>query len=295
MTEATAAMTVRTPSAGASVIEIAGEVTARSEAALMDAYERASGERTRAVILNFAGLEYMNSSGIGLLVTLLVRANRNKQRMLAFGLTEHYRQIFELTRLDEAIAHPRRRGRGARRGRRLTQKGAHHDHQPDTPGRRRMGAAGRPPRGDRRRARSGRINVAGRRPTSPIQGFGRMWQKTYRTPARRLDVDAARGDRGLEGALPRASGRRATASSRRSPASRRARSPRSTCPCPGGLKLSTGVLVLYADEESFTLMTPQGHMFAGWITFSAFDRGRRDVRPGAGADARRPTRCTRSG
>ena len=39
---------------------------------------------------------------------------------------------------------------------------------------------------------------------------------------------------------------------------------------PGGLKLSTGVLVLYADEESFTLMTPEGHMFAGWITFSSF-------------------------
>src|SRR5207253_2585560 len=38
---------------------------------------------------------------------------------------------------------------------------------------------------------------------------------------------------------------------------------------PGGIRLSTGVLVLYADEVSFTLMTPQGHIFAGWITFSA--------------------------
>ena len=37
----------------------------------------------------------------------------------------------------------------------------------------------------------------------------------------------------------------------------------------GGVRLSTGVFVLYVDEESFTLMTPQGHMFAGWITFSA--------------------------
>jgi hypothetical protein len=37
----------------------------------------------------------------------------------------------------------------------------------------------------------------------------------------------------------------------------------------GGLKLSTGVMVMYADDESFTLMTPEGHMFAGWITFSA--------------------------
>lgn len=41
----------------------------------------------------------------------------------------------------------------------------------------------------------------------------------------------------------------------------------------GRLTLSTGVMVLYADEESFTLMTPQGHMFAGWITFSAVPAG----------------------
>ena len=46
----------------------------------------------------------MNSSGIGLLVTLLVRANRMHQQLLACGLSEHYRQIFDLTRLDEAIA-----------------------------------------------------------------------------------------------------------------------------------------------------------------------------------------------
>jgi hypothetical protein len=39
----------------------------------------------------------------------------------------------------------------------------------------------------------------------------------------------------------------------------------------GPMKLSTGVMVLYADDESFTLMTPQGHMFAGWITFSSFE------------------------
>ncbi len=69
----------------------------------MDAYNEASGDRTRAVVLNFEGLEYMNSGGIGLLVTLLVRANRQHQKVLAFGLSDHYRQIFELTRLDEAV------------------------------------------------------------------------------------------------------------------------------------------------------------------------------------------------
>ena len=104
MTEATVSMGVRTPDETISVIDIDGEITATCEAVLMDAYGRASGERTRWVVLNFSELEYMNSSGIGLLVTLLVRANRQKQRLLAFGLTDHYIQIFQLTRLDEAIA-----------------------------------------------------------------------------------------------------------------------------------------------------------------------------------------------
>ena len=45
----------------------------------------------------------MNSSGIGLIVTLLIRAKGRGQRLLAVGLTEHYKHIFELTRLDEAI------------------------------------------------------------------------------------------------------------------------------------------------------------------------------------------------
>jgi anti-sigma B factor antagonist len=54
-------------------------------------------------VLNFTGLDYMNSGGIGLLVTLLVRAQRQRQRVLAFGLSDHYRQIFELTRLDDAV------------------------------------------------------------------------------------------------------------------------------------------------------------------------------------------------
>ena len=45
----------------------------------------------------------MNSSGIGLLVTVLIRLNRQKQRLLACGLSEHYQNIFELTRLTDAI------------------------------------------------------------------------------------------------------------------------------------------------------------------------------------------------
>jgi anti-sigma B factor antagonist len=103
MTQGTLSMDVRRIDEKVAVLDIHGEITGGSEDALGEAYAEAAENGTRAVILNFTGLEYMNSGGIGLLVTMLVRANRAKQKLLAYGLTDHYRQIFELTRLDEAI------------------------------------------------------------------------------------------------------------------------------------------------------------------------------------------------
>ena len=103
MPEANVKMTVRPAGTGVSIIDIQGDVTAFAEDVLMQAYSEASPPGTRTIILNFTGLEYMNSSGIGLLVTLLIRLNRQKQRMFAYGLSDHYQHIFELTRLSEAI------------------------------------------------------------------------------------------------------------------------------------------------------------------------------------------------
>lgn len=115
------------------------------------------------------------------------------------------------------------------------------------------------------------LNVTGRRQVSPIQGFGKMWQKTYSVELRGAEVtpheviatwkarfaefwpEGSRFYGALTGINP---GDVALLNLK----------------MPGRLKLSTGVLVLYADEESFTLMTPQGHMFAGWITFSSFEK-----------------------
>lgn len=103
MNQSKAMLAVRKLNNNVAVLDIRGEVTAAAEAVLMDAYLQASNGSTRAIILNFSGLEYMNSSGIGLLVTLLIRVNRQKQKLFACGLSDHYRQIFELTRLNEAI------------------------------------------------------------------------------------------------------------------------------------------------------------------------------------------------
>jgi anti-sigma B factor antagonist len=100
---AIATLKVRRASPTASVIELTGDVTAASEQGLMAAYARAVEDDPRAVVLDFGALEYLNSGGIGLLVALLVRARRQHRRLLAVGLGGHYREIFALTRLDEAI------------------------------------------------------------------------------------------------------------------------------------------------------------------------------------------------
>jgi hypothetical protein len=119
---------------------------------------------------------------------------------------------------------------------------------------------------------SSAINVSGRRPTSPIQGFGRMWQKTYRVRLLGADVTPqqviAVWKRDFPSFWPR---------NNRFFAPLAGIQPGEVAVLdlgmPGGMKLSTGVLVMYADNESFTLMTPQGHMFSGWITFSSFAQG----------------------
>jgi anti-sigma B factor antagonist len=103
MRQANATMSARMVSDKAGIIDIHGDVTAVAENMLMDAYTQATQAGARVIILNFGDMEYMNSSGIGLLVTLLIRINRQDQRLLTYGLSAHYRHIFELTRLDEAI------------------------------------------------------------------------------------------------------------------------------------------------------------------------------------------------
>ena len=103
MPQANVVMHTRHATPTASIIDIQGDISAFAEQELMRAYSEANTPTTRAIILNFTGLEYMNSSGIGLIVTLLIRINRQKQRMLAFGLSDHYQHIFELTRLNDAI------------------------------------------------------------------------------------------------------------------------------------------------------------------------------------------------
>lgn len=101
MAESVTTMNVRSVSDDLAVIDITGDVVPASEEMLLEVYGKCGS--VRAVILNFSDLAYMNSGGIGLLVTMLVRAQRNGQALHAYGLSDHYRHIFQLTRLDESI------------------------------------------------------------------------------------------------------------------------------------------------------------------------------------------------
>ena len=114
------------------------------------------------------------------------------------------------------------------------------------------------------------LNVEGRHLSGPIQGFGRMWRKQHRirlvdAPVSPTEVISQwkerfgefwpSGNRFYGPLIGLKPGEVAVLN----------------LDMPGGTKLSTGVMVLYADDESFSLMTPQGHVFSGWITFSAYE------------------------
>jgi anti-sigma B factor antagonist len=103
MLPAKISMRVNNVNDATSILEIKGEITSFAESALMEAYNQVNRPGLRALIIDFNHLEYMNSSGIGLLITLLIRANRQGKKIIATGLNDHYQRIFELTRLNEAM------------------------------------------------------------------------------------------------------------------------------------------------------------------------------------------------
>jgi anti-anti-sigma factor len=86
---------------GAAVLALHGDVNASAEAALQDAYAEATNGDPRAVVLDFSDVEYINSTGIALIVGLLAQARAREVEVRASGLSDHYREIFEITRLAD--------------------------------------------------------------------------------------------------------------------------------------------------------------------------------------------------
>ena len=87
---------------GASVIELVGQIDGQAEDRLLDAWAAASGKAER-VVLDFGRTDYINSTGLALIVQLLARARAERREVHAFGLSDHYREIFQITRLADFV------------------------------------------------------------------------------------------------------------------------------------------------------------------------------------------------
>jgi anti-anti-sigma factor len=83
------------------VIDLRGEIDSFAEETLNAAYGQAEAQNPKAVLLNFNDVEYINSTGIALIVGLLARARKAGRRLLTSGLSSHYVEIFQITRLAD--------------------------------------------------------------------------------------------------------------------------------------------------------------------------------------------------
>jgi len=85
------------------VLRMRGELNAAADVALLAAHDDAVADGPDAVLLDFTAVDYINSSGIALIVTLLIDARRAHRTVRATGLSLHYRHIFEITRLTDYL------------------------------------------------------------------------------------------------------------------------------------------------------------------------------------------------
>jgi len=249
------------------VIMLDAILNAESEDTLNKQIISASQKGAKKVVLDFRPVDHMKNAGANVLVKLTVIAKKNKIKLIANGLSKRYQDIFALTNLNEYIKVP---GNDSGETELLSatelselekinvKKGKQSD-------------AGWAPRVKRlhvieRPEGAFTKNMDKRRIVGQLQGFGQMWEKTYwlniKKPGLKTeDVIKAMQEHFLEfqpsvnsfyptskGIAP---GEMIFIDSK----------------TPGGI-VSTGVMVLYIDDRSFSFITPHGHPEAGWITFS---------------------------
>lgn len=86
---------------GLVVIDLAGEINAFAEEALNAAYAEAELGNPAAIVLNFSQVHYINSTGIALIVGLLAKARKAHRKLVVCALSDHYLEIFQITRLAD--------------------------------------------------------------------------------------------------------------------------------------------------------------------------------------------------
>jgi anti-sigma B factor antagonist len=88
---------------GVAIVDLNGQIDAYADDVMQAAYAEATKQRPGTILLNLSQVEYINSTGIALIVSLLAQSRKSGLRMLACGLSEHYLEIFRITRLTDFI------------------------------------------------------------------------------------------------------------------------------------------------------------------------------------------------
>jgi anti-anti-sigma factor len=88
---------------GGAILDLRGEINGFGQETLDAAYTEAEAKDPKTILLNFEEVDYINSTGIALIVGLLARARAAKRKLLAYGLSDHYVEIFNITRLSDFV------------------------------------------------------------------------------------------------------------------------------------------------------------------------------------------------
>ena len=86
---------------GVAILDLPARIDASAEPVLNDAYAEAVAGGSKRIVLNFAGVDYLSSTGIALIVGILARSRTAGREVSAAALSDHYREIFEITRLSD--------------------------------------------------------------------------------------------------------------------------------------------------------------------------------------------------
>jgi anti-anti-sigma factor len=256
------------------ILDIQGTLNSACENTLSRLFDEETG-KYKTILLNLTDLTRMDAEGATLLLVYTARLAQKKIGLAACRLGKPFRDVFCLTGLDQAIAlfdtenealsrrpfpiglHSRDRAFQAYEG--LLASGWAKNVE--------RIAIGDVPAG------AMNINANGRQVTSPVNGFGRLWEKKYRFEIKNSDREPQKiislwrkefPDFWPQGNLLFTTGGVSIA-------------PGATAllnlSIGGMLVLATGIIVIYADDESFCFSTVQGHMLCGWINFSSFREG----------------------
>lgn len=254
----------------ACLIELPSELTGSDEKAILDACAPEASGAIHYIILDFSAVQIMNGLGASMLVKLNTLARHRGQDLLAVGVSEHYGDVLKVTGLDRVMPIYDTRSDAY--------SAVEASPDDDTSGEstqsitRDISCWAKPISGlsiPSMPPEAININMKGRRVVGPVDGFGRLWQKTYRLRVDKSDITPEDAINALKNNFP----------GFQPPFNRFYPSPAGIQPgevvlidssTPGG-PVSTGVMVLYADDTSFTFITPQGHPESGWVTFSAFE------------------------